>query len=152
MIDVKDLEKEIEVVESGYEFLLAYAAQGRPPHDEDNYPPPHARPTLKDMFKAMQNVAAAINDGSSQHEYEQVIADDIRKASAALSFVLAQPKMSSELIDNLNASIHLRAVLTDFFLYSEVFRPVSESAGSEPAKPAFDASLPVNAAAPKSDS
>jgi hypothetical protein len=124
LTDVKNLEKDIEVVESGYEFLLAYAAQGRPPHDEDAYPPPHARPTLGDMLASMQNVLAALGD--SEHEYEQVIADDIRKASATIRFVLAQPKMSSELVDNLNASIHLRAVLTDFFLYSETFKPASD--------------------------
>ncbi|MBC52916.1 MAG: hypothetical protein CMQ34_03680 [Gammaproteobacteria bacterium] len=124
MTDVKNLEKDIEVVESGYEFLLAYAAQGRPSHDEDAYPPPHARPTLKDMLASMQNVLASLHD--SGHEYEQVIADDIRKASATIRFVLAQPKMSSELVDNLNASIHLRAVLTDFFLYSETFKPAAD--------------------------
>jgi hypothetical protein len=33
--------------------------------------------------------------------------------------VLAQEKISSELVDNLNASIHLRALLTDLFLLSE---------------------------------
>lgn len=136
LTEVKDLEKDIDVVESGYEFLLAYAAQGRPPHDEKDYPPPHARPTLQNMLDSMQNVAGMLAD--SQDDYEQVIADDIRKASAALKFVLAQPRMSSELIDNLNASIHLRSVLTDFFLYSEVFRPSSETP-----------SLAVNAAAPK---
>jgi hypothetical protein len=46
--------------------------------------------------------------------------------------VLAQPKLGSEVVDNLNASIHLRAVLTDFFLYSEAFRPV----GSDTPAPA----------------
>lgn len=124
LTDVKNLEKEIEVVESGYEFLLAYAAQGRPPHIESESPTPHARPTLEGMLEAMTKVAAAFN--GSSNEYEQVVAEDVRKASAAISFVLAQPRMSSELVDNLNASIHLRAVLTDFFLYSEVFRPASE--------------------------
>jgi hypothetical protein len=34
--------------------------------------------------------------------------------------VLAQPAISSQLIDNLNASIHLRALLTDLFLVSEI--------------------------------
>lgn len=125
LTDVKNLEKDIEVVESGYEFLLAYAAQGRPPHIESDLPTPHARPTLEAMAKAMANVAEALKDG--HNEFEQVVAEDIRKAGAAVRFVLAQPRMSSELIDNLNASIHLRAVLTDFFLYSEVFRPVSEA-------------------------
>ncbi|HDZ08828.1 hypothetical protein [Pseudohongiella sp.] len=126
MTDVKNLEKDIEVVESGYEFLLAYAAQGRPPHDEASYPTPHARPTLEDMLASMQNVLAAL--GETQHEYELVIAEDLRKASATLRFVLAQPLMSSELVDNLNASIHLRAVLTDFFLYSEIFKPAAAEA------------------------
>lgn len=126
MTDVKNLEKEIDVVESGYEFLLAYAAQGRPPHNEADYPTPHARPTLESMVEAMDAVAAALN-ASRQHEYEEVILDDLKKASATIRFVLAQSQMSSELIDNLNASIHLRAVLTDFFLYSELFRPVSEA-------------------------
>lgn len=144
MTAVKDLEKDIEAVESGYEFLLAYAAQGRPPHVEDGYPTPHARPTLQEMLTAMQNVAAAL--AGSDHPYEQVIVDDIRKASAAIGFVLAQPRMSSELVDNLNASIHLRAVLTDFFLYSEVFRPVSElgSAAPDPAALAYDATAGKN--------
>ena len=128
--DLKNLEQDIDTIESGYEFLLAYAAQGRPPHVEAEYPTPHAGPTLKEMLAAMENVTAALKD--SDHEYEQVIVEDVRKAKAALKFVIDQPKMSSELIDNLNASIHLRAVLTDCFLYSEVFRP---SAG-EAADPA----------------
>ena len=125
LTDVKNLEKDIEVVESGYEFLLAYAAQGRPPHIESESPAPHARPTLEGMLQALTNVADAFKDG--HNEYEQVVAEDVRKASAAIRFVLAQPRMSSELVDNLNASIHLRAVLTGFFLYSEVFKPVSEA-------------------------
>ncbi len=118
-------EDDIEVVEAGYEFLLAYAAQGRPPHEESSMPPPHAGPQLKDMLDAMQRVHEAVKD--SADDFEQVIAEDTRKASAAVRFALAQSHMSSELVDNLNASIHLRAVLTDFFLYSEKFRPQSAS-------------------------
>jgi len=45
--------------------------------------------------------------------------DDSRKAGAAIRLVLGQDKISSELVDNLNASIHLRALLTDLFLLSE---------------------------------
>ncbi len=41
---------------------------------------------------------------------------------AAMELVLAQPAISSQLIDNLNASIHLRALLTDIFLLGEVIR------------------------------
>jgi hypothetical protein len=127
-ITVINLEEEIEVVESGYEFLLAYAAQGRPPQDESGMGP-HPRPTLEKMLQAMKNVCQAL--ANTQNDFEQVILDDLKKASAAVGFVLAQKKIGSEVIDNLNASIHLRAVLTDFFLYSEAFRPLS--ATPEPA-------------------
>jgi hypothetical protein len=35
---------------------------------------------------------------------------------------LSQPAISSQLIDNLNASIHLRALLTDLFLLDEILK------------------------------
>jgi len=34
--------------------------------------------------------------------------------------VAAQPAVSSQLIDNLNASIHIRALLTDVFVLGEL--------------------------------
>ena len=43
-------------------------------------------------------------------------------AQAAVHLVLAQPAISSQLVDNLNASIHLRALLTDLFLIDEVLK------------------------------
>lgn len=126
---MNNLETEIEVVESGYEFLLAYAAQGRPPQDESGMGP-HPRPTLEKMLQAMKNVGQTL--ANTPNDFEQVIVDDLKKASAAVGFVLAQKKIGSEVIDNLNASIHLRAVLTDFFLYSEAFRPLSATPETAP--------------------
>jgi hypothetical protein len=35
-------------------------------------------------------------------------------------------------VDNLNASIHLRAVLTDLFLYSEALKPLDTAEASGP--------------------
>ena len=55
---------------------------------------------------------------------------DAQDSLAALELVLAQPAISSQLIDNLNASIHLRALLTDLFLIGEVFRVQSKKAQS----------------------
>ena len=40
----------------------------------------------------------------------------MRRLAVAIELVLAQPAISSQLIDNLNASMHLRALLTDLFL------------------------------------
>jgi hypothetical protein len=53
---------------------------------------------------------------------------DARVALAALRLVLAREDISSQLIDNLNASIHLRALLTDLFVVDEVLKPVKARA------------------------
>lgn len=52
---------------------------------------------------------------------------DAQDSLAALELVLAQPAISSQLIDNLNASIHLRALLTDLFLVGEILRSHSKA-------------------------
>ncbi|OGA19621.1 MAG: hypothetical protein A3G25_01590 [Betaproteobacteria bacterium RIFCSPLOWO2_12_FULL_63_13] len=45
----------------------------------------------------------------------------------AYEFMLAQPAIGSALIDNLNASLHLRSLLTDVFLIDSVFDAISKS-------------------------
>ena len=104
-----------------------FAAQGRPAQAEVG-PGPHARPTIADIAAAMKSIASAFAE--SEDDFEQVIAQDCRNAGAALGFILAQEKIGSEMVDNLNASIHLRAVLTDLFLYSEAFRPLANEEDS----------------------
>ena len=118
-----DIEESIETIEAGYEFLLAYAAQGRPASDESDGPGPHARPTIEGMAAAMGHIAVVFSE--SEDDFEQLIASDCKKANAALTFMIGQKKIGSEVVDNLNASIHLRAVLTDLFLYSEALRPLA---------------------------
>jgi len=111
----KTLHDNIDVVESGYEFMLAYAAQGRENDDGTE---------VRKSLQAMHDAAIAIRaDATSDDgEFSTVVADDARKAGAAIALVLAQEKISSELVDNLNASIHVRALLTDLFLLSETAR------------------------------
>ena len=48
--------------------------------------------------------------------------DDAAKAAGAIGLVLAQQTISSQLVDNLNATIHLRALLTDLFLADEALQ------------------------------
>ena len=110
------ISEQIEVVESGYEYLLAYAAQGRESDTADGGKS-EVRMTLNGMSEAATAIAKLLAD--EQHEFAGVVADDARKSLAAISLVTAQDKISSELVDNLNASIHLRALLTDLFLLSE---------------------------------
>lgn len=103
----------IEVIESGYEFLLAYAAQGR-----DSDEGTEVRAKLTEMADAAAKIVDRLSSGND--EFDNVVVDDAKKAGAAIRYALRQEKIGSELIDNLNASIHLRALLTDLFLISEV--------------------------------
>ena len=59
-----------------------------------------------------------------------MLARDAKDAQASIQLALAQPSISSQMIDNLNASIHLRALLTDLFLIDEIVRPEAEAAAS----------------------
>jgi hypothetical protein len=60
--------------------------------------------------------------GDNRPAFLAVLERDASDSLAALDLVLAQPAISSQLIDNLNASVHLRALLTDVFLLGEVLR------------------------------
>lgn len=108
------LQDTIEVIESGYEFLLAYAAQGR---DSDGGPPSEVRSVLTGMQQAAADILGLME--ADDDDFARVVSDDARKSMAAIALVLRQQKIGSEIVDNLNASIHLRALLTDLFLVSE---------------------------------
>ena len=109
------LHQNIDSIEAGYEFLLAYAAQGRESDEGSD-----TRETLNSMQAAAADIAAELADDDDP--FSAVVVDDARKSGAALALVLRQEKISSEMVDNLNASIHLRALLTDLFLLSETAR------------------------------
>ncbi len=62
-----------------------------------------------------------------------VLERDAVDSLATIQLVLAQPTISSQLVDNLNASIHLRALLTDLFLIDEILKPQPLTASPESA-------------------
>jgi hypothetical protein len=72
------------------------------------------------------------NEGLEPAEKYQAFFDvlnrDSRDSLAAMELVLVQPAISSQLIDNLNASIHLRALLTDLFLVDELLKMQRQAA------------------------
>jgi len=122
-----DIWERCNAIEECYEFMLAYAAQG-PPSDESS---PRVREFLHRAVKALCGLAsccAATVQGAGFEPIERylkfldVLHRDAEDSVAAMELVLAQPGISSQLIDNLNASIHLRALLTDLFLFTEILR------------------------------
>ena len=118
-------------IEECYEFMLAYAAQGLP-SDHGSQRGEEVRGYLHRVRDAITGLAAACSlavkqEGLQPEQHYQaffaVLDRDARDSLAALELVLAQPAISSQLVDNLNASIHLRALLTDLFLVSEILKP-----------------------------
>ena len=124
-------------IEESYEFMLAYAAQGL--RTEPGGGGSQIRTTLTACDKALDGLAnvftqivrtESLQPASVYASFIVVLNRDAADARAALQLVLAQPSISSQMIDNLNASIHLRALLTDLFLIDEIVRPEAASVPS----------------------
>jgi hypothetical protein len=119
------LDERLEAIEAGYEFCLAYAAQGR--SDDAGTP---LRQALERMFAALEGLAPQLEsaiplDGkysASTRGFLDAVKRDAAVAQGAIGLVLDRKAISSMLVDNLNASIHLRALLTDLFLVDQAKR------------------------------
>jgi hypothetical protein len=118
----------IDAIEETYEFMLAYAAQGRRREDEDDGAGIRARLALAEAAlaviagAAMSDLAGAGQGRDGAAEFLTVVREDAARARAAFRFVLAQPGIGSQIIDNLNASTHMRTLLTDLFLLDEALK------------------------------
>jgi len=117
-----------EAIEECYEFMLAYAAQGLT-NDKGSESGRQVREYLNRAVEALGGLAESCataeecpTQGDRFAAFLAVLDRDARDSLAAMELVLAQPTISSQLIDNLNASMHLRALLTDVFLVGEVLR------------------------------
>ncbi len=121
MTDAVLLGERIEVIERGYEYLLAYAAQGRQ-HDAGT----ELRETLVRMHAALTDMQGSIRAAftglpapSGAGDFVDAVERDVRSARGAIGLVLSREHIASLLVDNLNACVHLRALLTDLFLIEQ---------------------------------
>jgi uncharacterized protein YutE (UPF0331/DUF86 family) len=125
-----EISNRCEAVEECYEFMLAYAAQGLLT-DEGSKSGGQVREFLRRAVKALTGLAEAcvmavkdegLEPADKYLAFFAVLDRDSCDSLAAIELVLAQPAISSQLIDNLNASIHLRALLTDLFIVDEILK------------------------------
>ena len=123
-----NIEALCDTIEDCYEFTLSYAARGLTT-DEGSDSGRQLREKLAAALAAIGGLEAGCR--AAVHELEpaqaakydafiELLSRDAQSSSAIVGMVLAQPSISSQLIDNLNASIHLRALLTDLFLITEI--------------------------------
>ncbi len=136
-----NLKRRIDAIEEGYEFFLAYAAQGLT-DDSASKAGEQIRSYLRGFEEALDGLPEAFQlrllegeaggaaastapgggDGAAKAVTAalDVLRRDADAAGALVRLVAAQPTVSSQLIDNLNASIHVRALLTDVFVLGEL--------------------------------
>jgi hypothetical protein len=122
--DKASLDARTNDLEEAYEFFLAYAAQGIPQESGQ------IRDFLRKFERALDGLGAFFTgyvatlklDAAAYRGFIDVIDVDARAARAAVQMVLAQPAITSQIIDNLNANIHVRALLTDLFLIDEILK------------------------------
>ena len=110
--------------------MLAYAAQGLQ-GDAGSQSGGQLREFLTRAAAALTDIGDVfttlverepLEPAARYRAYGAVLDRDARDSLAAIELVLAQRSISSQLVDNLNASIHLRALLTDLFLIDELLK------------------------------
>lgn len=126
----EELANRADAIEGGYELMLAFAAQGLA-SDQGAANSSQLRDHLKRFDTALTGLAQAYRDcaaalgvgpADALDGFLKTLEADAATTQAALRLVLAQPGISSQMIDNINASIHVRALLTDVFVVDEIIR------------------------------
>jgi len=124
----EDVKARIDAIEEAYEYFLAYAAQGLSTDQGAKSGAPlrdlmrkleQALDGLGDRFREMV-AAESLEPAPVWDEMIRVLGQDAKDALAAVRLVSSRRGISSQLIDNLNANIHLRALLTDLFLVDDL--------------------------------
>lgn len=127
----EELQRRADAIERGYELMLGYAAQGLA-SDHGAANSAQLRDHLQRFDTALTGLsqvyreAAAARGVGPQEALDGLLRSldaDVAFTQSALRLVLALPGgISSQMIDNLNASIHVRALLTDVFVIDELLR------------------------------
>ena len=114
----QNIREDIERIEEAYEFMLAYAAQGRV--DEGAGPDgAHIRNFLNQFLDASQNIMANIDEISAAYKdsdsFIKNFENDGNIMKSVLVMLLQKDNISSEMIDNANGLITVRSYLTSLF-------------------------------------
>lgn len=126
----EELSNRADAIEGGYEMMLAYAAQGLPT-DQGAANSGQLRDHLKRFETALtglaqcyRDCAAALGVGPQDalDGFLKALEVDAATTQSVLRLALGQPGISSQMIDNINASIHVRALLTDVFIVDEILK------------------------------
>ncbi len=113
-------------IEESYEFMLAYAAQGRKREVEEGGGESQIRLYIRRFHSALDDFILAIGDGFGVLDdaaFTERLRGDIAVTRSVMGLLLARPSISSDMIDNTNGLIAMRALLTDIFFVDQVVLP-----------------------------
>ena len=125
-----ELARRAEAIEGGYELMLGYAAQGLH-SDQGAANSGQLRDHLTRFAEALTGLpgvyrdcakALGIGPQDALDGFLEVLSRDAAATQAALRLLLGQSGISSQMVDNVNASIHVRALLTDVFVVDEILK------------------------------
>jgi len=113
-------------IEEAYEFMLAYAAQGRKQEVAEGGGESQIRHYLRRFDGAMADLESALERGLGGDEgaaFADRVRSDLATARSVIGLLLARPSITSDMIDNTNGLIALRALLTDIFFIDQAVLP-----------------------------
>ena len=113
-------------IEESYEFMLAYAAQGRRSEVAETGGESQIRQYLKRFEAALADLGAELDSGFGVADgavFVDRAKQDVAVARSVIGLLLGQPSISSDMIDNTNGLIAMRALLTDIFFMDQVALP-----------------------------
>ena len=113
-----EIRRNIELVEEAYEFMLAYAAQGRA--DEGAGPDgAHIRTFLTQFSEATDNIINYLDELSGLYgttdTFIKAALTDANTVKSVMAIMLQKENVSSEMVDNANGLITVRSYLTALF-------------------------------------
>ena len=120
-----NIRQAIDEIEEAYEFMLAYAAQGRQQETETEGASQIRR--FLERFRAALNTLSETTselspDGTGK-AFIGRFADDTEVIKSVLDLLINQDTIASDMIDNTNGLIAVRAFLTDLFFIDQVLLP-----------------------------
>ena len=115
----------IEIVEEAYEFMLAYAAQGRKSEAKEEGVS-KIRDYLNRFSEALDGMAEVAPDivpTASGAAFRDRFIADLAVVRSVISLLLDRPSISSDMVDNTNGLIAMRIFLTDLFFIDQAVLP-----------------------------
>lgn len=117
-----------DTIEEAYEFMLAYAAQGRKDEALEGKSGGESQirqylVRFREALDGLQDATASGLGGPDGADFCGRFVSDLSTVRSVLGLLLAQPSISSDMVDNTASLVAMRAFLTDVFFIDQVALP-----------------------------